>query len=439
LAREGKIFWKNPLTRFWMAGYFAIQMNSKKTAFFLIPHIRAESEILKNPRLRGIPFVVSFGLSDKSFIIDYHLINSSIYIGMPLKFLRERVHVVSLSPGWVEEIEEEILFYLERWTPLVEARKIGQYYLDLSGMEMIFGSPESICLKILGYLKDKYSFCCQVGLASNRLSSYLASKRGLNHLAAGNPVSLLSGDELEFIRGLSIFFLPDIPRSIKRELYRSYNIEKIGDLGNFSFQEMLALLGRNAPVSSRIRLPRKASLRQCVHLLFNYSRNKASSRIVPRKREKKISGEVLFSVFGREKANHNFFIRGKFYGLLADLCLSMRSANLYPSSFMLSVYYCDDYCFHKEAGLNLECSSNREKELMPYLLPFLEKALERRVALSKVILIFSIRGSSPILQGDLFADTEKLSYLNHTFDHIKNKYGHESIKYACQLDGFNGL
>jgi hypothetical protein len=408
--------------------------NRRKIAFFLIPHIRAESEILKNPRLRELPFAVRSSYSDKSVILDFYRLGSSVYRGMPVKLLRPNILCVALSPGWVEEIEEEILLYLSGWTPLAEARELGQYYLDLSGTEKLFGSSGAICLKILEYLRERYSFHCQASLGSNKLSSYLAAQYSLSRRSPQQLVSLLGKNELEFIRGLSIFLLPDIPHSVKRELYASYNIGTIGDLGRFSFPELVSLLGRYAPVSSQLRIPRQTSLLQYARRLFEYSRNKAPDRIILRHKEKKIQGEVVFSVFSQEKANHNIFIRGKFFSLLAELCFSLREKKLFPSAFKLSVYYSDEYCFHKEAKLKLNDDSNLEKELMAHLFPHLKKALERRLALSRLRLVFSARIDFHARQGDLFRNTEKSFCLSRAYDCIKRKYGSDSIKYACQLD-----
>ncbi|MFA6584648.1 MAG: DNA polymerase IV, partial [Elusimicrobiaceae bacterium] len=65
------------------------------------------------------------------------------------------------------------VFY--EFTPSVEAVGIDEAFLDLSGLEKLFGPPEEICFKIKARIKELTGLTASVGLAPNKMTAKIAS------------------------------------------------------------------------------------------------------------------------------------------------------------------------------------------------------------------------------------------------------------------------
>ena len=123
-------------------------------------------------------------------------------------------------------------------------------------------------------------------------------------------------------------------------------------------------------------------------------------------------------------ANDDNLIRRRFFQLLVETCMRMRREAVIPLRFYLQVIYKDDHKF--SSNRKIQDPSFIERRLYKELLPHLEKALERRICLKKIVLTFS--GFIPaVVQESLFADEDKDLRISRTFDNIRDRFGRNAI------------
>ena len=105
----------------------------------------------------------------------------------------------------------------------------------------------------------------------------------------------------------------------------------------------------------------------------------------------------------------------------------MRESRVFPRTFNITVIYQDNYR-HTFSG-NLKDPSFFEKKLYQDLLIYVNRALERRTCVKKIILSFS-RFVPSSIQMSLFHDNSKLEKITGAFDMIQKKFGKKYIQYG---------
>jgi DNA polymerase-4 len=377
----------------------------KKITFVSIPHMVAESEAA---RLGGekMPIIVASGNQPKSIVLDYSraIAGSPIKRGLYLKnidFLRERVRVLSVDYEYVEGLNKSVVGYLKNYSPSVENPGIGEYFIDLSGTERLFGRTLDTCGKIVSQLRRVFRLTARCGIGNTTLIARLASEV----TGDGGVYEILQNPEKLFFPPLSVTLLPDLPLSIKNELLLDYSIRCMGDLLPFSKNDLKNLFGTEG------------------ELLYNYARGISRSTLMEKKTEEVLQRDCIIN----HEKNDDELIRRRFFNLILELCEEMRREHVFPQHAKITVVYQDDYRY-TTAG-KLDRASFYEEELYRELVFRLNRALKRRTCVKKIILSFS-RFTAPSYQLNLFHDIYRTSELARAFDHIRRRFGKKSIGYG---------
>jgi DNA polymerase-4 len=379
---------------------------AKKIAFISIPHFIAEAEEARQSGEEGFPLVVASGSQPKSVVLDYSrsIADSPIKKGLYLKnieFLQGKARVFSVNYEYIEELNGNASAYLQNYSPSVENPGIGEYFIDLTGTQRLFGRELDTCGKILKELKTLFGFTSRCGIGSTTLIAQLASEVA----GEGCVYEILESSEPHFFPPLSITLLPDLPLSLKNELLLDYSIRCMGDLLLFSKSDLRNLFGSNG------------------ELLFNYSRGISRNTLIEKKTEDVLTSECIIN----SEKNDNDLIRRKFFNLVLELCEHMREDHVFPQVARITVVYQDDYRY-TTAGKLLHPSFYEEK-LYRELVFYLNRALKRRTCVKKILLSFS-RFATPSLQLSLFHDTYRTRELVRAFDQIRKRFGKKSIGYG---------
>jgi DNA polymerase-4 len=379
---------------------------AKKIAFIEIHHMIAESEEARQDGEERFPLVVASGSQPKSVVLDYSraIEDSPIKRGLYLKnigFLHDRARVLPVDYEYVEALNERVIGYLRNYSPSVENPGIGEYLIDLTGTERLFGRTLDTCGTIVTQLGRVFRLTARCGIGSTILIARLAAEVA----GDGGVYEILQNPEKLFFPPLSITLLPDLPLPLKNELLLDYSIRCMGDLLPFTKGDLTNLFGTEG------------------ELLYNYARGISRSTLLEKKTEEVLRRDCIIN----HERNDDDLIRRRFFNLVLELCEEMRREHVFPQAAKITVVYQDDFRY-TTAG-RLMHPSFYEEELYGELVFYLNRALKRRTCVKKIILSFS-RFTAPSFQLSLFHDTFRTSELARAFDEIRRRFGAKSIGYG---------
>ena len=131
----------------------------------------------------------------------------------------------------------------ERYTDQVEPYGMDECWLDISGTESLFGSPEKVANEIRETMKFELGLTISVGVSFNKIFAKLGSD-----MKKPDAVTVIPKDTFkEKIWGLPAADLLGVGRATQRTL-DSYCIRTIGDLANTDPVFLRRTLGKNGVV-----------------------------------------------------------------------------------------------------------------------------------------------------------------------------------------------
>lgn len=80
------------------------------------------------------------------------------------------------SMSLYSQVSSQIMQIFSRYTPLVEPLSIDEAFLDVSGCQGLFGSPQQIAARIQQDIRQELNLSCSVGVAPNKFLAKLASE-----------------------------------------------------------------------------------------------------------------------------------------------------------------------------------------------------------------------------------------------------------------------
>jgi DNA polymerase IV len=380
-----------------------MKKHTKKIVFIYVPHIFIEGERLRRQWDANSFCIAASGDAPESMVIDFteNLTARRVRKGMFLKslrHLRNEINVITVDYEYMKEINDMIIEYLKGYSVIVESNSFGEFYIDLTGTERLFGRAIDTCLKIISHLNEAYGFNAAVGIGSNKLIAHLAAK-----VSAGRSAyEICAPAETVFLGPAKIAYIPDIRPEVKAELSSSYNIRTVNELRAFSESDLRAMFKGDGS------------------LLYLYSRNIAPGFLSTKEEGRVLAGSLVLS----DTANDDALIRRRFFSLVLELCSDMRKENIFPVYFDLKIIYKDNYKYAKSK--KIATLTFVDKRIYAVLLPYLDDALVRRTCVKKIVLTFS--GFIPaVTQESLFGSDDKDLKLCRTFDVIRKKYGKRGI------------
>jgi len=185
-----------------------------------------------HPELRGRPVVVGgAGGSEGRGVVSaasYEARRFGVHSAMPLRT------AAALCPDGVflpvsgrkyATASRDVMTILGRFTPQVEQVSIDEAFLDVSGSEALFGSPEAIARAIKTAIRSEVGLTASVGVACSKLVAKIASDlRKPDGLVVVPP-----GAEAAFLAPLPIGRLWGVGEKTRRAL-ADFGVRTIGDL-----------------------------------------------------------------------------------------------------------------------------------------------------------------------------------------------------------------
>ncbi|MES9992026.1 MAG: DNA polymerase IV [Candidatus Thiodiazotropha sp.] len=183
----------------------------------LIMHIDLDAffasiEQRDHPEYQGRPLVVGAKPGRRGVVAtcSYEARRYGVHSAMPISEAVRRLPAESvyLRPDITRygEVSQQIMDALETISPLVEKVSVDEAFLDISGMQRLIGSPETIGRRAKTVIHEAVGLTASVGIGPNRLIAKLASDfrkpDGLTVVLPNQVTAFLDPQPLTVLRGL---------------------------------------------------------------------------------------------------------------------------------------------------------------------------------------------------------------------------------------------
>ncbi|GAB4314007.1 MAG: DNA polymerase IV [Candidatus Zixiibacteriota bacterium] len=185
-----------------------------------------------NPRLIGKPVVVGGAPGGRGIVTtaSYECRPYGVHSGMSAALARRRCPQAIFVPvnGWhYAYISRQLRDIYSEFSPRVEAVSVDEAFLDVTGMNRLFGSETGLGEKLKARIHDEFHLTCSLGIAPNKLLAKLASSvfkpDGLTVVGREDISRMFDHLPVEAVSGVG-------PATLKN-LHR-FDIRTIGDLVN---------------------------------------------------------------------------------------------------------------------------------------------------------------------------------------------------------------
>lgn len=176
----------------------------------------------------------------------------------------------------------EVRVALDRWTPVVEAASIDEFYLDLSGTEALYHHRplDQVAQHIRDDVQRRTGMRLSIGGGSNRLIAKLAAERAKPRPGTGGTGVLIvaPGEEATFLSTHQLAEIPGVGPKLQQKLAR-FGLRSVTDALPIAERQLVSWLG-----------PRAGPW------FYNRIRGIGSGRVEPRGEQKSMSREATFAV-----------------------------------------------------------------------------------------------------------------------------------------------
>ena len=290
---------------------------------------------------------------------------------------------------------------LSKFTPIVEPYKLGQFFLDMGGMNSIYGNNQDAGSSIIKTIREETNVFSVIGISRNKLVSKI--------ITAINPEPIYKievGGEAQFLAPLDPSFLPSTHIKYVNSIIRFLMIKKIKDIQSIAnnYKYFQALFGIHATS------------------LENESKGAYSSCIKP----SILSDNMLVQKVLSVDSNDSNILHAALRALSDDLSLRLKKRKQVANKVILEIHYSDGYSANRIGSLKF----NDSQYVFNTCFKIFNKLNKRRNRVRSV-LINASHFQSYLQQEYLFSSKESsVIKISKVVDAIRSKYGLQSIQYA---------
>jgi DNA polymerase-4 len=369
----------------------------------------ASCEQLEHPEYRGLPVVVGARPGHRGVVAaaSYEARRFGIHSAMPISEAYRRCpDAVFLRPD-IEKYRrysQQVFRILETMAPAVEAASIDEAYLDVTGLDRLSGTVQTLGREIKQRILRETGLTASVGIGPNRLIAKLGSEHrkpdGLTVVTPEQVLDFLAPMPVSNLRGLG---------QQTRKIFDRLGIRTVVQLRVVPLPELERHLGKQAAASFH---------RQSLGI--------ASDQVLPERRRKSISKETTFETDIRDHSLLHDALRG----LTADVARTARREGLSGSVITLKIRFAGFETCTRQCKRATPTCDEREMLKTAWRL-FLNGSLPDK-AVRLIGIGISGWGESRLAQADLFdqpkPQQDKQRVLQ-TIDAVTEKFG----KHLLQL------
>ena len=203
----------------------------------LLPHFPLRCEILRHPELDGRPVAITLSEGSQKLVLDYSPELKGLQRDMPIQQAISMYGEIELIHAEVPHywaVFNEILDALELKSPLVEGVELGDVYIGIDGLQLLYASEDVLASAIRATIPT--IFDARIGIAEGKFPAYLAA---LN--SPQDEYKVLSVDIDTFINNLPCDLLPISIKSKAR--LHDFGLHTLGHLALMSPAKLQAQFG----------------------------------------------------------------------------------------------------------------------------------------------------------------------------------------------------
>jgi DNA polymerase-4 len=368
----------------------------------------ASVEEILDPSLKGKPLIVGAPPERRGVVASasYAARAFGVRSAMPTaQALRLCPHAVVLPPRHkiYSEYSTRMMAILSEYTPLIEPLSLDEAFLDVTGCEVRWGSPEELAHQLQERLEEELGLTASIGLASNKLVAKIAS--GLEK--PRGFVVVPHGRESEFLAPLPVEKLWGVGEVTARSLHEM-GVSTVGQLAKLPAAQLEAQFGRRG------------------RDLYRQARGMDDRAVVVERVEKSLSREVTFA----EDVGDLEVLRKELLILSESVGRQLRKRGLRGRTVKLKLRYADFRTLTRQVTMGT--STDLGQVIFDQAARLLDKARNRRrkvrligVGVSK---LETEEQQLSLFEGAGDGRVEKLRRLSESVDRIRERYGDEAIR-----------
>jgi DNA polymerase-4/protein ImuB len=203
----------------------------------LLPHFPINCEKLRRHDLTERPLIITAAAGSQKLVLDFSPGLKGLQRDMPLQqalSLHGEAELIHADIPYYYSVFDGILDSLEKRSPLVEGADLGDIYIGLDGLQLIYENDNILVKAIHAAIPEVFD--AHIGIAEGKFPAYLAGW----HSPSGG-YKTLTGDITEFLNELSCDLLP-VSLKTKEKLH-GFGLHKLGQIAALALGPLQAQFG----------------------------------------------------------------------------------------------------------------------------------------------------------------------------------------------------
>lgn len=361
-----------------------------------------------NPTLRGRPMVIGGAPQARGVVIaaSHEARLCGIWPSMPMSRAVKLCHdlvVVQGNDDLYRRAARAVTFQLRKYTPLYERPSTDEAYLDLTGVERLFGAAVDIGVRLRSEIVSQYRLELTVGVAANKLVSKVAS----DGAKPGGVYDVPPGSEAGFLAPLPVIRLPGVGHATAERMIE-FNIETIRELADADPVLLERLFGYRG------------------RLLHAHAHGLDDTPVGVRR----LSGTIEHSETLEVDSNDRDALRRTVFHCAEIACARLRARRQVARGVGLTIGYVDGVC--NSAAVRLPDAGDIDHVFCDAAVSLFPRVLARRLAVRYVMLRLT-RLTECVPQLGLFTQNrgyDRARSLMGAIDRIRRLHGNDAIGWA---------
>jgi len=363
-------------------------------------------ERLIDSRLEGKPVLIG-GTSDRGVVAScsYEARKYGVHSAMPMRMAKQlcpEAIVLRGNSGIYTKHSKSVTDVIKESVPLYEKSSIDEFYIDLTGMDKLFG-----CNKFATELRQRIiketGLPISFGLSINKTVSKIAT----GEAKPNNQIKVNNGTEKPFLAPLSVRKIPMVGEKTYNSLC-DLGIKRIKTVQEMPVDMMARVFGKHGTT------------------IWRKANGIDNTPVVQYHERKSISTERTFDKDTTDVKKLESIITA----MAENLIYQLRRGNKLTACVTFKIRYSDFQTYTKQKRIPYSASDHT---LIPIVKELYKSLYQRRLLVRLIGVRFShlVSGGHQI---NLFEDSDKIMNLYQAMDKMRERYGDRAVIRASGMD-----